>query len=66
MRILFTVCARGGSQRLRGKNIMRLGGKPLIMHTIDEHHSHKYHSNDNGSTTHTGDTDTNSNNADHR
>lgn len=35
MNILVTVCARGGSKGLPGKNIKPLLGKPLILHTID-------------------------------
>ena len=35
MRILALVTARGGSKRLPGKNIRMLGGKPLIVWTID-------------------------------
>lgn len=35
MRILALIPARGGSKRLPGKNIRILGGKPLIVWTID-------------------------------
>ena len=35
MRILAVVPARGGSKRLPGKNVRVLGGKPLIVWTID-------------------------------
>ncbi len=35
MRILALITARGGSKRLPGKNIRVLGGKPLIVWTID-------------------------------
>lgn len=35
MRILALIAARGGSKRLPGKNIRPLGGKPLIVWTID-------------------------------
>lgn len=35
MRILALITARGGSKRLPGKNIRLLGGKPLIVWTID-------------------------------
>jgi CMP-N-acetylneuraminic acid synthetase len=31
-----TICARGGSQGLPGKNIRPLLGKPLIVHTIEQ------------------------------
>ena len=34
-RILIVVPARGGSKRLPGKNLRRLGGKPLIEWTLD-------------------------------
>jgi CMP-N,N'-diacetyllegionaminic acid synthase len=34
MRILITLCARGGSKGIPGKNIRLLGGKPLISYTI--------------------------------
>lgn len=35
MRILALIPARGGSKRLPGKNIRPLGGKPLIVWTLD-------------------------------
>lgn len=35
MRILALITARGGSKRLPGKNIRELGGKPLIVWSID-------------------------------
>ena len=35
MRILVLITARGGSKRLPGKNIRPLGGKPLIVWSID-------------------------------
>jgi len=35
MRILALITARGGSKRLPGKNIRQLGGKPLIVWSID-------------------------------
>lgn len=35
MRILALIIARGGSKRLPGKNIRLLGGKPLIVWSID-------------------------------
>lgn len=35
MNILITVCARGGSKGIPGKNIKLLNGKPLIGYTID-------------------------------
>lgn len=34
MKILITICARGGSKGIPKKNIKQLGGKPLIAHTI--------------------------------
>jgi CMP-N-acetylneuraminic acid synthetase len=36
MEFIFTVCARGGSQRLKGKNKLSFAGKPLIKHTIEQ------------------------------
>lgn len=35
MKILITICARGGSKGIPGKNIKVLNGKPLIGYTID-------------------------------
>ncbi|MFZ5875366.1 MAG: cytidylyltransferase domain-containing protein [Nitrospirota bacterium] len=35
MRILALIAARGGSKRVPGKNLRRLGGKPLIVWSID-------------------------------
>lgn len=35
MKILITICARGGSKGIPGKNIKPLSGKPLIAYTID-------------------------------
>lgn len=35
MRVLITICARGGSKGIPGKNIKMLAGKPLIGYTID-------------------------------
>lgn len=35
MRILGTICARGGSKGVKDKNIKELNGKPLIAHTIE-------------------------------
>lgn len=35
MNILITICARGGSKGIPGKNIKMLNGKPLIAYTID-------------------------------
>lgn len=35
MNILVTICARGGSKGIPGKNIKLLNGKPLIAYTID-------------------------------
>lgn len=35
MRILGTICARGGSKGVKNKNIRKLAGKPLIAHTIE-------------------------------
>lgn len=36
MTTIATICARGGSQGVPGKNIRMLAGKPLIVHTIDQ------------------------------
>jgi len=33
---IVTICARGGSQGVPGKNIRLLHGKPLIVHTIEQ------------------------------
>ncbi len=33
--ILITICARGGSKGIPGKNIKPVGGKPLLAYTID-------------------------------
>ena len=35
MKILGTVCARGGSKGVKNKNIRDLAGKPLIAYTIE-------------------------------
>lgn len=35
MNILITICARGGSKGIPGKNIRTLNGKPLIAYTIE-------------------------------
>lgn len=35
MNILVTICARGGSKGVPGKNIKPVGGRPLIAYTID-------------------------------
>lgn len=35
MVILGTICARGGSKGIPGKNLRPLAGKPLIVHTIE-------------------------------
>ncbi len=34
-RVIATICARGGSKGLPGKNLRPLSGKPLIVHTIE-------------------------------
>ncbi|OZC03430.1 cytidylyltransferase domain-containing protein [Rubricoccus marinus] len=33
---LCTICARGGSKGVEGKNLMDLGGKPLLAHSIEQ------------------------------
>lgn len=35
MKILITICGRGGSKGIPGKNVKLIGGKPLISYTID-------------------------------
>jgi CMP-N,N'-diacetyllegionaminic acid synthase len=35
-RTIATICARGGSKGLPGKNLRPLAGKPLIVHTIEQ------------------------------
>jgi CMP-N,N'-diacetyllegionaminic acid synthase len=35
MQILITICARGGSKGIPGKNIKKLNGKPLIAYSIE-------------------------------
>lgn len=35
MQILITLCARGGSKGIPGKNIIEINGKPLIAYSID-------------------------------
>ena len=41
MNILVTICARGGSKGIPGKNIKSINGKPLIGYTIDMAHRFK-------------------------
>lgn len=36
MKVICTICARGGSKGLKNKNIMKLYGKPLISFSIDQ------------------------------
>jgi len=36
MKRLCTICARGGSKGVKGKNVRRLGGKPLIAHSLEQ------------------------------
>ena len=36
MRRLCTICARGGSKGVPGKNLRPLGGKPLLLHSIEQ------------------------------
>ncbi|MFT4847960.1 MAG: CMP-N,N'-diacetyllegionaminic acid synthase [Sediminicola sp.] len=40
MNILITICARGGSKGIPGKNIKLLNGKPLLHYTLD--HARKF------------------------
>ena len=34
-KVLATICARGGSKGIKGKNVYRINGRPLIEYTID-------------------------------
>lgn len=36
MSTIVTICARGGSKGLPGKNVMSLHGRPLIVHSIEQ------------------------------
>lgn len=36
MKRLCTICARGGSKGVKGKNVRLLGGKPMIAHSIEQ------------------------------
>lgn len=36
---LCTICARGGSKGVAGKNLMPLGGRPLLAHSIEQAHA---------------------------
>lgn len=36
MKRLCTICARGGSKGVKGKNLRELAGKPLIVHSIEQ------------------------------
>lgn len=36
MKRLCTICARGGSKGVKGKNVRMIGGKPLIAHSIEQ------------------------------
>jgi CMP-N,N'-diacetyllegionaminic acid synthase len=36
MKVLCTICARGGSKGVKGKNIKLINGKPLIAYTIEQ------------------------------
>lgn len=35
MKILYLIPARGGSKGIPGKNLREIGGKPLVIHTLD-------------------------------
>ena len=41
-KVLALIPARGGSKGLPGKNIMRIGGRPLIQWTIDAARASRY------------------------
>ena len=43
MKLLITICARGGSKGIPGKNIKLLNGKPLISYSIDVANKFKKH-----------------------
>jgi CMP-N-acetylneuraminic acid synthetase len=45
MQFLITICARGGSKGIPGKNIRKLGGKPLIFYSLDHAKSFLSHYN---------------------
>src|SRR3990167_9955869 len=36
LKVICTICARGGSQGIKNKNLLDLCGKPLIAHTIHQ------------------------------
>ena len=36
MNILITICARGGSKGIPGKNIKMLNGKPLMINVLEQ------------------------------
>lgn len=36
MKRICTICARGGSQGVKGKNLRPLAGKPLLAHTVEQ------------------------------
>ena len=36
IKILCTICARKGSKGLKNKNLLKLLGKPIIHHTLDQ------------------------------
>ena len=36
-KILCTICARGGSKGVKGKNFKLINGKPLIAYTIEKY-----------------------------
>jgi len=42
LKILALIPARGGSKRVKNKNIRQLGGKPLIAYTIEAAKNSKY------------------------
>ena len=46
MNILITICARGGSKGIPGKNIKPIGDKPLIAYTIE--HAKRFSAQNNG------------------
>jgi CMP-N,N'-diacetyllegionaminic acid synthase len=36
MRIICTICARKGSRGIKNKNLVKINGKPLILHTLEQ------------------------------
>ena len=45
MKILCTICARGGSKGLKNKNTINFKGKPLLLHTLKQAKNIKFFNN---------------------